>query len=67
MTVTVLFAASTARWSEYEEPLTRALADAGVDARLGMEFDPADVDYIVYAPNSAVQDFTPYTFQVLPH
>ena len=61
MTVTVLFAASTARWSEYEEPLTRALADAGVDARLGMEFDPADVDYIVYAPNSAVQDFTPYT------
>lgn len=61
MTVTVLFAASTARWSEYEAPLTRALVDAGVDARVGMEFDPADVDYIVYAPNSDVQDFTPYT------
>ena len=61
MTVTVLFAASTTRWSEYEAPLTRALVDAGVDARVGMEFDPADVDYIVYAPNSDVQDFTPYT------
>lgn len=61
MTVNVLFAAKQERWETYEQPLRKALADAGVDARLGTDIPPAEVDYIVYAPNSDLQDFTPYT------
>ena len=61
MTVKVLFAAAEARWPLYEAPLKRALAEAGVQARLATELPPAEVDYIVYAPNSSVQDFSPYT------
>lgn len=60
MTVNVLFAASESRWAEYEAPLTDAIAATGIDADLRMDFPPAEVDYIVYAPNSDLQDFTPY-------
>lgn len=61
MTINVLFAAKSERWETYEQPLRKALADAGLDARLSTDIPPAEVDYIVYAPNSALQDFTPYT------
>lgn len=57
----VLFAALSEKWEEYELPLTNALAEAGINARLAAEMPPAEVDYIVYAPNSTVQDFTPFT------
>ncbi len=60
MTVNILFAAREERWSHYEGPLRRALENAGVDARLATDFPAAEVDYIVYAPNSDLQDFTPY-------
>ncbi len=59
---TILFAARDAAWAAYEAPLTRALQAAGVqDFRLGRDFPPEEVDYIVYAPNSTVQDFRPFT------
>ena len=61
MTVNVLFAATSARWDEYRAPLRAAIAEVGVDARVETEMTPSAVDYIVYAPNSEVQDFTPYT------
>lgn len=61
MTVNILFAALPQRWDSYREPLSTALREAGIDFDLRTEFAPAEVDYIVYAPNSAVQDFTPYT------
>lgn len=61
MTLTVLFAASDANWQDYAAPLRAALADAGIDATLTREADPAGVDYIVYAPSSPVQDFAPFT------
>jgi len=61
MTVTILFAARAERWEEYEAPLTRALDALGLDYRLVTGTAPEAVDYIVYAPNSEVQDFTPYT------
>lgn len=62
MTLNILFAAAESRWPQYELPLRHALEAAGVtDYRLATEMPPAEVDYIVYAPNSAVQDFTPYT------
>ncbi|MFL4468928.1 2-hydroxyacid dehydrogenase [Tateyamaria armeniaca] len=61
MSVNVLFAASEARWSEYEGPMRDALAAVGVEAHIATDMAPGDVDYIVYAPNSDLQDFTPYT------
>lgn len=61
MSVNVLFAAKPERWETYEAPLRKALSEVGVDAHLGMDIPPAEVDYIVYAPNSDLQDFTPYT------
>jgi len=59
MSVTVLFP-MPALWPEWRAPLTAALAEAGLDAQLVPEADPATVDYIVYAPSSPLQDFTPY-------
>ncbi len=58
----ILFAAKTERWETYEAPLRRALAEAGLgQATLTTEAAPEDVDYIVYAPNSGLTDFTPMT------
>lgn len=59
--ITILFAALPNRWVEYEIPLRRAFAAQDLDVNLVLEADPADVDYIIYAPNSDVQDFRPYT------
>ena len=61
MSANVLFAAGAAQWAIYEAPLRRALERAGVAARLAREMPPEEVEYIVYAPDSAVQDFTPFT------
>ncbi|MAU51948.1 MAG: glyoxylate/hydroxypyruvate reductase A [Roseovarius sp.] len=61
MTPNILFAAGEAQWRVYEAPLRRALARAGVDATLATDLPAETVDYIVYAPDSAVQDFTPFT------
>jgi glyoxylate/hydroxypyruvate reductase A len=59
---TILFAARSERWDAYEAPLRAALSEAGMDdATLATDADPATVDYIVYAPNSGLTDFTPYT------
>ena len=61
MTLNILFAAKQERWDIYAAPLRKALAEAGITANLSMDLAADQVDYIVYAPNSAVQDFTPFT------
>jgi glyoxylate/hydroxypyruvate reductase A len=58
--LTVLFAAPTL-WDEYHAPLMAALSEAGITADLVQQAEPGTVDYIVYAPSSPLQDFTPYT------
>jgi glyoxylate/hydroxypyruvate reductase A len=55
----ILFAAPPL-WPEYRTTLPQALAEAGIAGQLVTEADPAEVDYIVYAPSSSLQDFTPY-------
>lgn len=60
MTLTVLFAASPTLWDEYRVSLQAALDEVGISADLVQEADPGKVDYIVYAPSSPLQDFTPY-------
>ncbi|NIY96616.1 glyoxylate/hydroxypyruvate reductase A [Salipiger sp. HF18] len=57
----ILFAAGADRWAVYEAPLRAALDGFGLDYALSCEAEPETVDYIVYAPDSEVRDFTPYT------
>ncbi|WP_299737792.1 glyoxylate/hydroxypyruvate reductase A [uncultured Roseobacter sp.] len=61
MPINILFAAHVDRWETYRAPLTDAFAALDLDVQLATDFHPEDVDYIVYAPNSPLQDFTPYT------
>ena len=59
--INVLFAALPERWDSYAPALRKAFDDAGLTVDLQQDFAPDVVDYIVYAPNSTLQDFTPYT------
>ncbi len=61
MTPNVLFAAAQQRWTEYESPIRAELKALGIEANLSLDIPPADVDYIVYAPNSGVTDFAPFS------
>lgn len=61
MTPNILFAARPEQWDIYEKPLKSALSKAGIRANLALELPPEEVDYMIYAPDSAVQDFTPFT------
>lgn len=54
---TILFAAPSL-WPEYQTALPQALAEVGVTGPVVTEARPEDVDYIVYAPSSPLQDFT---------
>ena len=58
--IRVLFSAKPAAWAEYEAPLRRAFAAAALDCDLTRDHAPEVVDYIVFAPNGPVKDFTPY-------
>ena len=59
--INVQFAALPARWDTYREPLKRAFAEAGLTVDMRQDHPADQVDYVVYAPNSDLQDFTPYT------
>lgn len=58
----LIYFAAPALWEEYRDTLPRALTHAGIAGQVVTEApDPAAVDYIVYAPSSPLQDFTPFT------
>ena len=59
--LTVLMAAGAANNDRYGPHIATALARAGIKATLTDQAAPETVDYIVYAPSSPLQDFTPYT------
>ena len=61
MTVKILFSANEENWKRYKAPLQDALDDKSLDYELGTNITPSEVDYIVYAPSSYLQDFSPYT------
>ena len=48
-------------WDEFAPHLRRAFAEAGLQVDLVPQAAPETVDVIVYAPSSALQDFTPFT------
>ncbi|PRZ47517.1 2-hydroxyacid dehydrogenase [Tritonibacter scottomollicae] len=59
--INALFAAGPDRWDTYVSPLKAAFEGAGLEVDLRQDFAPKEVDYIIYAPNSDLQDFRPYT------
>lgn len=61
MTLNALFAARPERWDQYKDVLPQAFDAAGLDVHLALDIAPEEVDYIVYAPNSDLTDFTPFT------
>ena len=60
MPITALFP-MPALWDDFAPHLRRAFAEAGLTVNLVAEAAPEMVDVIVYAPSSALQDFTPFT------
>jgi glyoxylate/hydroxypyruvate reductase A len=61
MTNTILFSAHADLWDAYSQLLTANFAKANLDVTLIQQADsPLDVDYIIYAPDGPVKDFTPY-------
>ena len=60
MTIKILFSANEENWRRYKAPLQDALDNKSLDYELGITITPSEVDYIIYAPSSSLQDFSPY-------
>ena len=60
MTIKILFSANEENWKRYKAPLQDALDNKSLDYELGRTITPCEVDYIIYAPSSSLQDFSPY-------
>lgn len=60
--IRILLAAGPQEEADYARCLPPALAGAGITAEITTDpgEDPAGIDFIVYAPASALQDFTPF-------
>ena len=57
MKVNILFSANEENWKRYKTPLIEALDATSLDYNLGTGFVPSDVNYIIYAQSSSLQDF----------
>lgn len=58
---TALFSATDGAWEKFRASLAEAFATAGLLVELTREAAPEAVDYIIYAPNSFLQDFSAYS------
>lgn len=61
MTLKVLYAGAAADWPDYRAALPRCFDALGLDAEVSTDLPPGEVDYVVYAPNGPVSDFTGFT------
>ena len=59
--INILFAAITERWDQYQQPLKKELDLIGLEYKLSEKLPPLEVDYIIYAPNSSIKDFSVFT------
>ena len=59
--INIFFAARPEKFHLYEAHLKRCLSRKGIAANLTTACAPEDVDYLIYAPDSTIQDLTPYT------
>ncbi|MCK0141910.1 glyoxylate/hydroxypyruvate reductase A [Aliiroseovarius sp. F20344] len=61
MSINILYAGNPKRWDVYQNEITKALNEIEIDANLSCDIPADQVDYIIYDPNSELQDFTPFT------
>lgn len=61
MTLNILFSARQGLWDDYQHVLPNALQTQGIDANISIDMPADQTDYIVYAPNPTLTDFTPFT------
>ena len=59
--INILFAAVSERWDQYQEHLKKELDLIGLEYKLSEKLPPSEVDYIIYAPNSSIKDFSVFT------
>ena len=59
--INILFAAVTERWDQYKQPLKKELDLTGLEYNLSEKLPPSKVNYIIYAPNSSIKDFSVFT------
>ena len=59
--ITALFSATDSTWDKFSAPLRGAFDAAGLAVDLTRDSPPETVEYIIYAPNSTLQDFSAYT------
>ena len=59
--INALFSAHDDGWDQYAPHLRSAFVARGLDVHLAKNISPADVDYIIYAPNGSVADFSLFT------
>lgn len=59
--INVLFSAKEHNWQQYKDVFPAACRQLDLDVNLSRDLAEADVDYIVYAPNKSLSDFTPFT------
>tara|TARA_Y200000002_G_scaffold302858_1_gene258231 strand:- start:161 stop:1093 length:933 start_codon:yes stop_codon:yes gene_type:complete len=59
--INILFAAVTDRLDQYQKPLKKELDFLGLEYKLSKKLSPSEVDYIIYAPNSPIKDFSVFT------
>jgi glyoxylate/hydroxypyruvate reductase A len=61
MTLNILYAGKPAQQDDFTRAIEKACAREGLDVAIATDIAPEAVDYIVYAPDGPVQDFTPFT------
>lgn len=59
--INVLFAASEANWETYQPLLLKRFEALDLSVNLKTDLPAKEVDYIIYAPSSDLQDFAPFT------
>jgi glyoxylate/hydroxypyruvate reductase A len=60
--MTLIYFAAPSLWPDYRDILPALLTASGIQAQIVTTApEPAAVDYIIYAPSAALQDFAPFT------
>ena len=58
--ITALFSATDSNWDKFAPPLRAAFEALDLSVNLAREAPADAVNYIIYAPNSRLQDFSPF-------
>ena len=59
--INALFSARPHNWNQYCDEIPNACRTIGLDLNLSRNLASEDVNYIIYAPNDNLTDFSPYS------